>query len=220
MEDSDDTSEHENLEHLFTSSDSSDNKFKTKTKTNPNKNLSKPLRADANLNSINSPNNSHSHSHSHSHTKNATTGMDIIDNDLPEFIDEDEETNKNKEDNESTTETISSQVQPTPPNSPGSKNKKVKNDTITGMVENMLKKDDKNVNGWDNDANITITNWYKTFKQQSFIYQAVLDKNRKMSDRLAVASIISSALLGIFSGFKLWIENDAIFQTVSNILLM
>jgi multisubunit Na+/H+ antiporter MnhF subunit len=84
----------------------------------------------------------------------------------------------------------------------------------------MLKKDDKNINGWDIDANITITNWYKIFKQQSFIYQFVLEKNRKISDRLAIISIISSALLGIFSGFKLWIDNDVIFQTVSNILLM
>lgn len=89
----------------------------------------------------------------------------------------------------------------------------------TNIVNNMLK-NDTNVNGWDNDANVTIKNWYKIFKQQSYIYQWVLDENKKMSDRLNVASIILSSLLGIFSGFKLWREDDLIFQTISNVILM
>jgi hypothetical protein len=87
------------------------------------------------------------------------------------------------------------------------------------MIRNMINKTDNN-NGWDDDANITIKNWYNIFKQQSFIYQLILDKNRLISDRLSVISIISSTSLGLFTGFKLWKENDIIFQTTSNIILM
>jgi len=77
-----------------------------------------------------------------------------------------------------------------------------------------------NENGWDENAIKTINNWYYTFKELSFVYQWVLDRNRKMSDRLATISVISSSALGIFSAFKLWIDNDALFQTVSNIIIM
>ena len=87
------------------------------------------------------------------------------------------------------------------------------------MIRNMINKNDNN-NGWDEDANITIKNWYNIFKQQSFIYQLILDRNRLISDRLSVISIISSTSLGLFTGFKLWKENDVIFQTTSNIILM
>jgi hypothetical protein len=93
----------------------------------------------------------------------------------------------------------------------------VSNDSI-----NIISNDDniKITNGWDKDANITIENWYNIFKQQSFMYQLILDKNMLISDRLAVLSIISSTSLGLFTGFKLWKENDMIFQTTSNIILM
>lgn len=94
-----------------------------------------------------------------------------------------------------------------------------KNIGVTNMVHSMLKKED-NTNGWDHEANLTITNWYNLFKQQSFIYQWVLDRNRKMADRLATISIIASSMLGIFSAFKLWIDNNVLFQTISNIILM
>jgi len=87
---------------------------------------------------------------------------------------------------------------------------------ITNMVENMLVPN--NINGWDNEANTTIKNWYHTFKQQSYIYQWVLDNNKRMSDRLTTTSILTSSLLGIFTGFKLWILDDT-FQMASNIIL-
>jgi X-X-X-Leu-X-X-Gly heptad repeat protein len=90
----------------------------------------------------------------------------------------------------------------------------------TDLVNTINTIENTNINGWDYDATLTITNWYKTFKQQSFIYQSVLDRNKKISNNLALISILSSALLGIFSGFKLWIGNDETFQTISNILLM
>jgi hypothetical protein len=77
-----------------------------------------------------------------------------------------------------------------------------------------------NNNGWDDDANKTINNWYQLFKQQSFIYQWILDRNKKMSDHLNAISVVSSSLLGIFSAFKLWIDNDQLFQTISDVILM
>ena len=58
-----------------------------------------------------------------------------------------------------------------------------------------------------------------TFKQQSFIYQWVLDHNNLMSERLAIASILTSSILGIFAGFKLWIPNE-VFQTTSDVILV
>lgn len=102
------------------------------------------------------------------------------------------------------------------PESPSSNSEKR---GVTTIVESMLRQD-TNINGWDNDANVTAKNWYKMFKQQSFVYQWILDRNRRIGTKLTYISIISSSLLGIFTGFKLWIANDAIFQTVSNILLM
>lgn len=221
VEELDDNTENVDLNNLFTSSESSESIKKTQIK------IPKNLIVETNLNQVNTPNKQYKSYLGSTTTqkvveqvKNATTGMDVIDNfdnDVPDFIDE------YKENIETISECpkTATGLNITPPNSPtGPKNIKSEKDGISNMVESMLKRDDKNINGWDSDANITITNWYKTFKQQSFIYQYVLDKNRKIADRLAVTSIISSALLGIFSGFKLWIDNDVIFQTVSNILLM
>jgi len=74
-------------------------------------------------------------------------------------------------------------------------------------------------NGWDKEANNTINNWYNLFKQQSFIYQWVLERNKKISDKLLFTSIIASSSLGIFYSFKLWVKNE-IFNTTSDILLM
>jgi hypothetical protein len=81
-------------------------------------------------------------------------------------------------------------------------------------------KSESDINGWDEDATTTIKNWYNIFKQQSFIYQWILDRNKKISNKLTIISILASSLLGIFTGFKLWIQNDQLFQTISNILLM
>lgn len=192
IEESEDNTDNENLNDLFTSSVSSESsKKKIKKKSNV-------VSVDVNQNN---------------RVQNATTGMDVIDNDVPNFIDEDERKKESVVEN-------SESGPPSPESSDNSNPTNQNKDSVSGVVENMLKQNNKNINGWDNDANITITNWYKTFKQQSFIYQFVLDRNRKISDNLAIISIISSTFLGIFSGFKLWINNDAVFQTVSNVLLM
>jgi hypothetical protein len=78
---------------------------------------------------------------------------------------------------------------------------------------------ENNINGWDDNANTTINNWYTLFKQQSFIYQWVLERNNKIANKLILISIVSSSVLGIFSSFKLWINNDT-FDIISNLLLM
>lgn len=79
--------------------------------------------------------------------------------------------------------------------------------------------DDEIINGWDDDANNTINNWYDLFKQQSFIYQWVIERNKKISNNLMIVSIFASSTLGIFSSFKLWIKNKE-FILVSDVLLM
>ena len=75
------------------------------------------------------------------------------------------------------------------------------------------------INGWDNDAMKTITNWYDIFKQQSFMYQWILEKNLKISNKLIMASIIASSALGIFTSFKIWINKDS-FNTASDLFIM
>jgi hypothetical protein len=146
--------------------------------------------------------------------QNATTGIDINNNNKPfkkpvlshiNIDQKQEQLSENSSDNSPITKTL----------------KKTKS---TGAVVNDMLRHTSNtvgiINGWDNDATLTIKNWYKIFKQQSFIYQWILDQNINMADKLTIVSIISSSALGIFSGFKLWIDQDMIFQTVSNIILM
>lgn len=102
-----------------------------------------------------------------------------------------------------------------------------KNNRITDMINGHLDSIDSSPhnssntseNGWDNDAKKTLINWYEIFKYDSFVYQYILDRSTKISEILNVISIISSTVLGIFSGFKLWIDNDN-FQVISNIMLM
>jgi hypothetical protein len=92
------------------------------------------------------------------------------------------------------------------------------NESMTNMMRPMLHIG-TDTNNWNDNANTTIKNWYRVLKQQKFVYQWVLDRNITISNNLSSMSIISSSLLGIFSAFKLWIDND-MFQTVSNIMLM
>lgn len=103
------------------------------------------------------------------------------------------------------------------PTSPNNKPPNSPHKNMSSMVENMLKPN--NINGWDEEANTTLRNWYHTFRQQSYIYQWVLDHNNLMSERLAIASIVTSSTLGIFAGFKLWIPGT-VFQTASDIVLI
>ena len=93
---------------------------------------------------------------------------------------------------------------------------------INHVINNIMNElpHQNNSNGWDQEAGETINNWYLTFKQHSFVYQLVLDRNITISDYLIYFSIFSSFILGLFSGFKILIGNDIIYQTLSNILFM
>jgi fructosamine-3-kinase len=58
------------------------------------------------------------------------------------------------------------------------------NDDSAGEDRSDVGSDFDSDNGWDEDANNTINNWYSLFKQQSFIYQRILERNKKISDKL------------------------------------
>jgi hypothetical protein len=58
------------------------------------------------------------------------------------------------------------------------------------------------INGWDNDANLTIKNWYHGLKEYLYIYKFILDENYRLSTNLSILSIIFSTGLSIFSGIK------------------
>jgi hypothetical protein len=193
LDDSDDNQNEENIKDLFTSTDSSESIVEKKVK--PKKEI---LIATTGMSSI------------------GDQLSDDIDNNQPDFIDEEiKPTNINQPESETEVDSVE-----TKNNSPivSIQNNK-RNRCRSSMINSMTTKT-HNENGWDENAIKTINNWYYTFKELSFVYQWVLDRNRKMSDRLATISVISSSALGIFSAFKLWIDNDALFQTVSNIILM
>ena len=75
-------------------------------------------------------------------------------------------------------------------------------------------------NGWDMNANEMLHGWLETMKSNSFIYQFILDRNYRFSTNLSLLSIVSSSALSIFSGFKLWIDNDQVFRSASDITMM
>jgi hypothetical protein len=97
--------------------------------------------------------------------------------------------------------------------------KNIIHNNSNNSVSDNSSSDDNIVNGWNDDAINTINNWYNLFKQQSFIYQWLLDRNNKISNKLMITSIVASSALGIFSSFKLWVKGDT-FKTVSDVLLM
>jgi len=198
LDDSDDNPNEENIKDLFTTTESSESVVEKKVK--PKKEI---LIATTGMSSI------------------GDQLSDDFDNNQPDFIDE-EIKPKNISQNinnqpESETEIDSVETKNNSPIISVQDNKKKR--CRSSMINSMTTKT-HNENGWDDNATKTINNWYYTFKELSFVYQWVLDRNRKMSDRLATISVISSSALGIFSAFKLWIDNDALFQTVSNIILM
>jgi hypothetical protein len=74
-------------------------------------------------------------------------------------------------------------------------------------------------NGWDNNANETIQSWFNTCKEFRWRYQFILDRNYWLAGQLNTISIVSSSLLSIFSGFKLW-TTQSDFQSASNIIML
>lgn len=167
--------------------------------------------------------------------KNATNGIhiqsDVYSNELPDFIDSDRTPpiKKSKTDSNKKKSFTSSTDSNSDSNSYSDTNKMTKAPVCKliavhnedNLVEEMLEAEKTNdaINGWNTEAIETIKIWYKIFKQQSWVYQFILDRNLKISDRLGIISICMNALLGIFCAFKLWID-DNIFQIVSNIILI
>jgi hypothetical protein len=90
------------------------------------------------------------------------------------------------------------------------------NNTNHNSIDNIK----PSTNGWDDDANDTIRNWYNTFKENSYIYQYIIDRNQKIASKLNLISIVSSSVLGIFSSFKLWLHSDYLFSVTSDIMLI
>lgn len=80
--------------------------------------------------------------------------------------------------------------------------------------------DNEILNNWNTNNNQTVRNWFNILKEYKFIYQCILDKNYKNSIKYNVASIISSSALGFFSAFKLWLPNENLFQSVSNVIML
>jgi phage host-nuclease inhibitor protein Gam len=76
------------------------------------------------------------------------------------------------------------------------------------------------VNGWDKNAVETVRNWRILFKENKYIYEWVLEKNYKISTNLNLISVISSSVMGCFSAFKLWIQDDKTFQATSDIIML
>ena len=77
-----------------------------------------------------------------------------------------------------------------------------------------------NVNGWDENAIETVRNWRILFKENKYIYEWILEKNYKISTNLNLISVVSSSLMGCFSAFKLWIQDDRTFQATSDIIML
>jgi len=76
------------------------------------------------------------------------------------------------------------------------------------------------VNGWDKNAVETVRNWRILFKENKYIYEWVLEKNYKISTNLNLISVVSSSVMGCFSAFKLWIQDDKTFQATSDIIML
>jgi len=76
------------------------------------------------------------------------------------------------------------------------------------------------INDWNEEANRTLRNWYYAFKEISHSYQFILDRNYTIASKLNLASVVSSSALSIFAGFKLWVQNDKVFQSTSDIIML
>jgi phage host-nuclease inhibitor protein Gam len=77
-----------------------------------------------------------------------------------------------------------------------------------------------NVNGWNENAVETVRNWRILLKENKYIYEWVLEKNYRISTNLNLISVISSSAMGCFSAFKLWAQDDRVFQATSDIIML
>jgi hypothetical protein len=76
------------------------------------------------------------------------------------------------------------------------------------------------VNGYDTKSVEMLKEMKKTCEFLSFSYQFILDRNFKFSTRLSIISMISSSMMSIFAGFKLWLGDDKLFQNYSDLTML
>jgi len=77
-----------------------------------------------------------------------------------------------------------------------------------------------NVKGWDKEAVDTVQNWRVLYKEYKYIYEWILERNYRISTNLNLISVVSSSMMGCFSAFKLWIQDDRTFQATSDIIML
>ena len=76
------------------------------------------------------------------------------------------------------------------------------------------------INGYDTKSVEMLKDMKKTCEFLSFSYQFILDRNFKFSTRLSIISMISSSIMSIFAGFKLWLGDDKSFQNYSDLTML
>jgi len=90
---------------------------------------------------------------------------------------------------------------------------------ISDLITNMNEKN-TGINGWDNEAIETVNNWRVLYKEHKYIYEWILERNQRISTNLNLISVISSSIMGCFSAFKLWIQDNRTFQATSDIIML
>jgi hypothetical protein len=76
------------------------------------------------------------------------------------------------------------------------------------------------INGYDTKSVKMLENMKSNCHFLSFSYQFFLDRNFKFSTRLSIISMISSSMMSIFAGFKLWLGDDKSFQSYSDLTML
>ena len=89
--------------------------------------------------------------------------------------------------------------------------------THNNSVQNII---EDSINGWDNKSKETLEKWLESLRNQSFVYQWIIENNNKKSKQILFGIILLSALVGIFTGSKLWISNNTFFLRFSDITIM
>ncbi len=91
---------------------------------------------------------------------------------------------------------------------------------VANATSELYDEENEILNNWNAKNNQTVRNWFNILREYKYIYQSILDKNYKNSIKYNVASIIASSILGFFSAFKLWLQDEVLFQSISNIIML
>jgi len=91
---------------------------------------------------------------------------------------------------------------------------------VANATSELYNEENEVLNNWNAKNNQTVRNWFNILREYKYIYQSILDKNYKNSIKYNIASIIASSALGFFSAFKLWLQDEVLFQSISNIIML